>query len=223
MGGSGSTRWGGHARRRTIGEQTVALRVPTLARALAEPVEQSGTFGGLGASRTTWALAADDESGRRVLSLAYAFGWDGEPPRDLRDVLTLEAVPQPFGGVRWWFRCPSCRRRRAALYLVPVVHRFRCRQCTGLAYYSQRCDYLQRLQLAMQRIARRLGDESPETLPDLPNKPTGMHWRTYHRLADDFGALGWAHLGHGMAELHAKLDRWSPGWRNRAARRRRAS
>ena len=223
MGGSGSTRWGGHVRRRTIGEQTIALHVPTLARALAEPAEQWGTFGGLGAARATWTLGADDASGRRVLSLAYAFGWGGEPPRDVRDALTLEAVPQPFGGVRWWFRCPSCRRRRVALYVVPVLHRFRCRRCTGLAYYSQRCDHLGRLELTMQRIARRLGDPVPNALPDLPPKPPRMHWRTYQRHVDAVDAAGAAHLADGMAVLQRLLDRWSPGWRDRATPRPRAS
>lgn len=41
-----------------------------------------------------------------------------------------------FGGVRWWFICPSCNRRAAKLY-IPFRHdRFLCRRCHGLTYQS---------------------------------------------------------------------------------------
>jgi hypothetical protein len=42
------------------------------------------------------------------------------------------------------------------------------------------------------RIARRL--DPTARYNDLPPKPPGMHWRTYERLAERYGALGeaWA-------------------------------
>lgn len=42
-----------------------------------------------------------------------------------------------FGGVRYWFGCPSCGRRVGALYLAPGNVRFRCRRCNNLSYNSR--------------------------------------------------------------------------------------
>src|SRR5689334_19585223 len=50
--------------------------------------------------------------------------------------VTLEATHLHFGGCRWWFRCPSCERRCAGLYLPPQGNAFACRVCYGLAYQS---------------------------------------------------------------------------------------
>ena len=45
-----------------------------------------------------------------------------------------------FGGVRYWFGCPSCGRRVAVLYLAPGDVYFRCRNCNNLSYRSRnRC------------------------------------------------------------------------------------
>ncbi len=45
-----------------------------------------------------------------------------------------------FGGVRYWFGCPSCGRRVAVLYLAPGDVYFRCRHCNNLSYHSRnRC------------------------------------------------------------------------------------
>lgn len=48
----------------------------------------------------------------------------------------LEACPQSFGGVRWWFRCPRCNRRAGKLHLPPGGTIFVCRICGGLTYES---------------------------------------------------------------------------------------
>jgi hypothetical protein len=47
----------------------------------------------------------------------------------------LHPTPLNFGGVRWWFCCPGCRRRCAKLYL-PRASAFRCRLCHDLSYQS---------------------------------------------------------------------------------------
>jgi hypothetical protein len=42
-----------------------------------------------------------------------------------------------FGGVRYWFGCPSCGQRVAVLYLSPGDVYFRCRHCNNLTYDSR--------------------------------------------------------------------------------------
>lgn len=51
---------------------------------------------------------------------------------------TLEGAPCPYGGLRWWFRCPvvGCGKRRAKLYR-PWLSWWGCRECYGLTYTSR--------------------------------------------------------------------------------------
>src|SRR5574337_2189388 len=110
MGNFLSTRWGFHARRRTLGE-AVAFEARTLARTAHLPAVV-GT--------------------RELIARGEAPAWP------VQDRVTLEAVAQPFGGVRWWCRCKRCGTRRRTLYAVPNLPELRCRVCWGLAYHSQR-------------------------------------------------------------------------------------
>jgi hypothetical protein len=50
--------------------------------------------------------------------------------------VTLDAVPCHYGGNRYYFECPQCRRRARCLYLPPGSNRFGCRQCKRLTYAS---------------------------------------------------------------------------------------
>lgn len=51
----------------------------------------------------------------------------------------FELVPTlaNFGGVRWWFRCTTCSRRRAHLYPFAPGPPWVCRECLGLTYKSR--------------------------------------------------------------------------------------
>ncbi len=51
--------------------------------------------------------------------------------------VSLVTTPCNFGGVRYWFGCPSCGRRVAVLYLAPGDVHFRCRNCNNLSYHSR--------------------------------------------------------------------------------------
>lgn len=78
------------------------------------------------------------------------------PPDDVGVTVPLDTVPQPFGGVRWWFQCPRCSRRVRALYLPPGGRVFSCRTCHGLTYESvqkhdARIDWFRRNPEAMLR------------------------------------------------------------------------
>jgi hypothetical protein len=58
---------------------------------------------------------------------------------------------------------------------------FACRHCYRLAYASQQESAHDRGLLKAQGIRMRLGGTA-NMLDDFPEKPKGMHWRTYERL-----------------------------------------
>src|SRR5262245_4272653 len=47
--------------------------------------------------------------------------------RSVDETLYLERFPQPLGGFRWYFICPTANRRCTVLYLPPSATRFRSR------------------------------------------------------------------------------------------------
>ena len=57
-----------------------------------------------------------------------------------RTWVTLGVVTgrQRLGGVRRWWRCPSCGRRCGVVFALDPDTPFRCRRCWGAVY---RCDY----------------------------------------------------------------------------------
>ena len=91
----------------------------------------------------------------------------------------LEWTPCHYGGARAWFLCPtrSCGRRVAIIYGTGPLA---CRHCHQLAYDSEH-DSGWRRSLRRARAARmKLGGSGDLTEP-LPQRPKGMHRRTYRR------------------------------------------
>jgi hypothetical protein len=84
-----------------------------------------------------------------------------------------------FGGERCWFRC-CCGRRAAILYMrnAPV---FACRHCCGLVFASQREIPRHRAIRRAQKLRMRLGGSANLAEP-LPERPRGMHRRTFYKL-----------------------------------------
>jgi hypothetical protein len=85
-----------------------------------------------------------------------------------------------FGGGRCWFRCCCCGLRAAILYMrnAPV---FACRHCCGLVFASQREIPRHRAISRAQKLRMRLGGGANLAEP-FPERPRGMHRRTYYRL-----------------------------------------
>jgi len=98
---------------------------------------------------------------------------------DIFESIEVEWTPCTFGGTRPWFRCPICERRVAVLYLPRPY--CACRQCHRLAYPSTREAPHDRLLSKAQAIRQRLGGTANIVAP-FPERPRGMHHRTYHRL-----------------------------------------
>jgi hypothetical protein len=100
-------------------------------------------------------------------------------------------TPCHAGGQRAWFVCSVysggryCGRRVALLYGAGEL--FACRRCYGLAYGSQREALHHRGISKAQKIRMRLGG-SPNMLEAFPDKPKGMHWRTYDRFCRVYDA-----------------------------------
>ena len=89
-----------------------------------------------------------------------------------------------FGGRRVWICCPRCDRRSRVLYVC--YGRIACRRCFRLRYHTQTMDRIHRAQHAMRKIAKQLDPDEDAGLPDLPDRPPGMRWSRYNRLADRF-------------------------------------
>jgi len=92
----------------------------------------------------------------------------------------LVRTPCHYGGERTWFLCPArgCGRRVGVLYGGGI---FACRHCHQLVYESQREQPHDRALRRAQAIRMKLGGSGSMAEP-FPDKPKGMHWRTYERV-----------------------------------------
>lgn len=52
--------------------------------------------------------------------------------------VSLSTTKTGFGGIRYWFDCPSCSRRVGTLLVHPLNQKIGCRICLGLDYRSRR-------------------------------------------------------------------------------------
>jgi len=112
--------------------------------------------------------------------LVYNHRRDDEPWKFENYPVAIDRTPCNYGGSRVWFRCPAkgCGRRVAILYGGEI---FACRHCYKLAYESQREAPHDRALRCTQAIRVKLGG-SPSLAEAFPEKPKGMHWRTYNKL-----------------------------------------
>lgn len=106
------------------------------------------------------------------------YQYQGEP---VRQSVKLEWTPCHYGGERPWWRCPSCHKRVAVLYIAGKY--FACRHCYGLCYTSQKENFGDRALRQAWKIRKGLGQQGGGHFDMIPDKPKGMHWKTYSRLA----------------------------------------
>ncbi|WP_349550811.1 hypothetical protein [Leuconostoc pseudomesenteroides] len=111
----------------------------------------------------------------------------------------LTTTSPNYGGVRYWFVCPVCQKRKGTLYHLNSV--VACRNCAQL-YYPLQENKVQRDRFSQffyyDRLLSKARTElnpkfewafysylryEPITL-SLHNKPKGMHWRTYNNKID---------------------------------------
>jgi hypothetical protein len=108
---------------------------------------------------------------------AYArlAGCDRVDPQQIR----VSWTPLHLGGFRPWLHCP-CGRRVVRLFKGPV--RYQCRQCLGNPPYASQSKSTQgRLHFEACKLRLQLGGIASLTSP-FPERPLGMHRKTYARL-----------------------------------------
>jgi hypothetical protein len=105
--------------------------------------------------------------------------------------VSMVATPCPYGGLRWWWICPTTGRRVQKLYLPNGGTRFLSRgpDAYRLAYASQRHGLVDRMHARNRRLYARLGTDYGGLLNDSwPPKPKRMRWRTYNAICDRLDA-----------------------------------
>jgi hypothetical protein len=134
-------------------------------------------------STISFAVHSAGDTGRSP-ALRVAYELDSV---EVREDIQIEWQPVNFGGHRPWFRCPGCDDRKGTLHRPPAGRRFRCRDCHGLGYRSERSDAQTRAKLRFQRIHEQIDGRRPHpnnaSLP--PEKPKGMHQETHDALVHD--------------------------------------
>ena len=76
----------------------------------------------------------------------------------------IELIPSKtaFDGMRYWFKCPLCKKRMGTLFMHPLTHEVGCRNCLALEYRSRRYKGM-----IENGITEEVGDkEKPRPLPD---------------------------------------------------------
>lgn len=122
--------------------------------------------------------------GHGHMRLVYTVGREDER-RNVDERFEFDFTSTSFGGERRWILCRSCGRRCRVLYGGAY---FRCRKCYSATYPSQYERWAMPGVSRAERTRQRLGGE-PGFIHPFPNKPKGMHWRTYRRLqAQDWRA-----------------------------------
>lgn len=87
-----------------------------------------------------------------------------------------------FGGRRQWFLCPSCDRRCAIIYRIGDGPLWGCRICRNGRYATETMSPRQRRLRKAIKIRKKLGQKSDGLACPFPEKPKGMHQKTYFRL-----------------------------------------
>jgi hypothetical protein len=114
----------------------------------------------------------------RIAKYAILLELRGRPSQRIRVSWTRPHL----GGERPWLRCPHCEKRVAKLY--EGLAGYFCRACVGNPIYaSQALSSQSRGHFQACKFRRRLGGEAPLAAP-IPDRPRGMHQRTYERLKD---------------------------------------
>jgi hypothetical protein len=182
MGGFGSTRWSWVSTTDTV-EGSRSLDINKLNKA---GCLRAGYCGGWqwtdNGERVAWVEFRPEGD---LLVLSYRVRRPDEEWQDVDQPTRIVWIPCRFGGARPYFICPgvvngiACRRRVAKLY--GAARYFLCRHCYRLAYASQREDRYDRALRQANKIRMRL-DGEPGAASLLPERPKGMHRRTYERL-----------------------------------------
>lgn len=111
------------------------------------------------------------------LRLSYKFT-DTERSIDYK-IRLVRTYPR-YGGVRFWFICPERGKRVAKLYLIPSDGRFVSRHVYKVYYASQMKGKLDREIDKKWKLLNKVEGTY------FPQRPKGMHQKTFDRIVDKF-------------------------------------
>ena len=52
--------------------------------------------------------------------------------------ISLTSTRTGFGGIRYWFVCPQCKRNIGVILVHPITEKVGCRECVGVEYTKKR-------------------------------------------------------------------------------------
>lgn len=134
MGNRNSTRWNLHSKKKTV-ENSLKLDLKDVYSALIP-----GVHGVLSWKRHSQVHSKAIFSVRGYQEIPSHICLEYGIQGDSRNYeIELTTTPLPWGGVRYWFRCPNivCRKRSRVLYCPAGGNGyFYCRQCHNLTYTS---------------------------------------------------------------------------------------
>lgn len=99
--------------------------------------------------------------------------------QSMKQTISLAALPQHFGGQRWWMHCPVTGERVRTLHLPPDGDRFASRNAWALTYRVEHLNRFDRPFEKLFRAQRRLGSGQALGMP--LERPKGMWRRTFAR------------------------------------------
>lgn len=120
---------------------------------------------------------------RNRLVLSYRYRFLGGEWEEAEEVVSFDRTACNYGGQRIWLLCPQCRRRVVLLYGAGQY--FLCRHCHKLTYATQQERRQDRFMRKARELRERLGG-GRNLLEPIPERPKGMHWRTYRRLHSEY-------------------------------------
>jgi hypothetical protein len=182
MGGLGSTRWNWVSTKDTV-EGNHPLDINRLKRSGCLHPGYRGGWEWIDNGERVASIWFRRDGDRLVLS--YRVRRNDEEWQDVEQPTPIVWRPCRFGGARPYFVCPgvvngiACGRWVAKLYGAGTY--FLCRHCYRLAYSSGREDRYDRALRRANNIRMRLGG-APGTASAFPDRPKGMHRRTFERL-----------------------------------------
>jgi len=144
MGGYGSNRWGGWYTPKATVESSMTLSVrrivgPIIPRKVwRERINWAGIIlwsrNGKPSGSCSYTLVFEHDG--PVLTVSYTVTVGGTATHE-RNPIKMVSTTCHYGGVRWWFACPTCKRRVGTVHLAPGARRFACRRCHDLTYAAR--------------------------------------------------------------------------------------
>jgi hypothetical protein len=187
MGGYGSGRQGGWP---TIEQtQSIKLSIHNVMRGYdgSTPIGKKWAWSGDVPGELT-AIVRPQGSHPPLVELRYRFEHFSRDTGDQTQYVDTGFSPCRFGGRRWWWACPSTHRYVTKLYLPNGAVRFLSRKAYRLDYQSRRETWLDRAHRRSGKLHRKLGWQYDGPIDFFPDKPKGMHWRTYNAICNQIEA-----------------------------------